>query len=252
MIYYTFNRIGIKSEAKQLLQNNSLWFKAFFTIFPVLIFANFSSQFQIYRYIYLIHKYGKNFFLQNLPKTSTIYLANLLYALTFLSIPFFISISGYFLNILRQKNPNFTSLYKETFKNFGNYFTISIISGIIIFASSMVFIIPGIIASIILSQINYIIHDNPDLTPTQVMKMSQLMTKGYKWQLLEMYVSFIGWYLLIPLTFGIISIYIYPYFEITKAMYYENLKKLAIENGVIAAEAFIPATEVKHMGNLNN
>lgn len=248
-MYYKFNRVGIKFEARQLLQNKSLWFRSFLTILPALILTNISSQFQTYKYIYLIHKYGIKYFLHTLPNASTLYLTNLLYSLTFLSIPLLVAISGYFLNILRQKNPNFSSLYKEGFKNFGKYFLVCSMCGIIIGMASMFFLVPGIILSLVLSQTNYIIHDNPDLTLAQVIKISHLMTKGYKWQIFKMHISFIGWILLIPFSCGILSIYVYPYFEITKAMYYENLKKLSIENGVIAAEAFSPATDIEYMGN---
>lgn len=284
-MYYKFNRAGVKNEAKHLLQSNSLWFKAFFTILPVLIFNSLSSQIQTTRYIYLMQRYGLKMFLQNIPKTSTLYLTNFLSAISLLSIPFFIAVSGYFLNILRQKNPSFTSLYKETFKNYGKYFTVSLVKAIIISAVSAIFIIPVIISTtifilqkhntfltsyklsaiilvfiilnfifitilnIILSQMNYIIHDNPGLTPMQTIKMSVLMTKGYRWQIFELHISFAGWYLLVMLSLGILSIYVYPYFETAKAMYYENLKKLSIQNSVIAADAFVSTTSAEYMGN---
>ena len=72
----------------------------------------------------------------------------------------------------------------------------------------------------------------------EAIEISKRMTNGFKGDLFSMYFSFIGWYILVGLTGGILSIYVTPYVETTAAMYYENLKRYSIENGIVAPEAF--------------
>jgi len=55
----------------------------------------------------------------------------------------------------------------------------------------------------------------------------QLMMKGYKGKLFTLYLSFIGWFILGSLTLGIAYFWIYPYFELSVANFYENLKKMS-------------------------
>ena len=85
----------------------------------------------------------------------------------------------------------------------------------------------------------------------EAIEISKRMTNGFKGDLFSMYLSFIGWYILVGLTGGILSIYVTPYVETTAAMYYENLKRYSIENGIVAPEAFgiAPVTGGAQDGN---
>ena len=103
---------------------------------------------------------------------------------------------------------------------------------------SLLFIVPGVIKGYSYSQVKYIIHDNPNLNSRDARKMSEIMTKGYKSDLFVLDLSFIAWYLLVACTAGIAIIYVTPYVETTKAMYYENLKKHAIDSGLISPDSF--------------
>lgn len=59
------------------------------------------------------------------------------------------------------------------------------------------------------------------------------MMRGNKGRLFVLYLSFFGWYLLVPLTLGIILIWLAPYLSTTVALFYEDLKK----NGSAVAQA---------------
>ena len=108
----------------------------------------------------------------------------------------------------------------------------------VIFLWSLLFIIPGIVKAYAYSQVNYIIHDNPNLSTQDVRKVSDLMTKGYKGELFVKDLSFFFWYLFVGITLGFGVMYVGPYHHTTNAMYYENLKNHAIEAGLVAPEAF--------------
>ena len=85
---------------------------------------------------------------------------------------------------------------------------------------SFVFVIPGIIASYRYSFALYNLLDNPEMGVTEAMVLSKQQTRGYKWDLFLLDLSFIGWDLLMPLTAGILSIYVKPYREQSRMGYY--------------------------------
>lgn len=166
-------------------------------------------------------------------------------------IPFTIAASGYYLNHIRGFNPEWKSLYKEGIDNYGSYLVTGVLVNVFTFLWSLLFVVPGIIKALSYSQANYVIHDNPRLKGKEAIEISKRMTNGFKGDLFSMYLSFIGWYILVGLTGGILSIYVTPYVETTAAMYYENLKRYSIENGIVAPEAFgiAPVTGGAQGGN---
>lgn len=90
---------------------------------------------------------------------------------------------------------------------------------------SMLFVIPGVIKGISYSMMFYIMAENPTMDPGKAQKKSMAMTDGYKGDLFVLYLSFIPWFLLIGVTFGLASVYVVPYLQATLALYYEALKK---------------------------
>lgn len=182
------------------------------------------------------------------PPTTVGYSSSII---TLLLIPFTIAASGYYLNHIRGFNPEWKSLYKEGIDNYGSYLVTGVLVNAFTVLWSLLFVVPGIIKAIAYSQAKYVIHDNPRLKGKEAIEISKRMTNGFKGDLFSMYLSFIGWYILVGLTGGILSIYVTPYVETTAAMYYENLKRYSIENGIVAPEAFgiTPVTGGAQDGN---
>ena len=69
----------------------------------------------------------------------------------------------------------------------------------------------------------YIIYDN-DLSIIDTIKLSFKMMKGHKWELFKLDMTFIGWVLLILITFYIAGIYFLPYAWTVNAGFYEEIK----------------------------
>jgi len=182
------------------------------------------------------------------PPTTVGYSSSII---TLLLIPFTIAASGYYLNHIRGFNPEWKSLYKEGIDNYGSYLVTGVLVNAFTVLWSLLFVVPGIIKALAYSQAKYVIHDNPRLKGKEAIEISKRMTNGFKGDLFSMYLSFIGWYILVGLTCGILSIYVTPYVETTAAMYYENLKRYSIENGIVAPEAFgiAPVTGGAQGGN---
>lgn len=232
------NRPAIKAEAKSFIGQNARWWKM--TLATIAIYL-ISGGFSIYVNIATVINHDD-------PSPTVGYSSSII---TLLLIPFTIAASGYYLNHIRGFNPEWKSLYKEGIDNYGSYLVTGVLVNAFTVLWSLLFVVPGIIKALAYSQAKYVIHDNPRLKGKEAIEISKRMTNGFKGDLFSMYLSFIGWYILVGLTGGILSIYVTPYVETTSAMYYENLKRYSIENGIVAPEAFgiAPVTGGAQGGN---
>lgn len=232
------NRPAIKAEAKSFIGQNARWWKM--TLATIALYL-LNGGISIYVNIVTVIN-------RDDPSTTVGYSSSVI---TLLLIPFTIAASGYYLNHIRGFNPEWKSLYKEGIDNYGSYLVTGVLVNAFTVLWSLLFVVPGIIKSLAYSQAKYVIHDNPRLKGKEAIEISKRMTNGFKGDLFSMYLSFIGWYILVGLTGGILSIYVTPYVETTAAMYYENLKRYSIENGIVAPEAFgiAPVTGGAQGGN---
>ena len=142
----------------------------------------------------------------------------------FLIAPSF-ALSTIMIYIALTKNirPSIGDIWKG-FNVFGKALWLTIITGFFTFLWSLLFIIPGIIKGYAYLMAPYILADNPGMTAREALRESKRMTNGHKGELFILSFSFIGWYLLIPLTLGLIVIWLAPYTHATLANYYLAMK----------------------------
>ncbi len=88
----------------------------------------------------------------------------------------------------------------------------------------LLLVVPGIIKGISYSQTVYILNDNPELAYDAAIERSMAMMEGHKWEYFCLYLSFIGWILLIIITAGIATFWVLPYMCATFANFYEKVK----------------------------
>ncbi|SDY28310.1 DUF975 family protein [Tindallia californiensis] len=89
----------------------------------------------------------------------------------------------------------------------------------------LLLIIPGIIKHYQYKMVPYIMVEEPHLDSGEAIQKSIDMTKGQKMDLFVLDLSFIGWYLLGSIMFGIGVFFVHPYYEATYAQLYHQLKK---------------------------
>ncbi len=106
----------------------------------------------------------------------------------------------------------------------GRSILLSLLISVFTFLWSLLFIIPGIIASFRYSMAFYILADNEDMTAMDALRASKEMMRGNKWKLFKLDLSFIGWIILSALTFGIGYIFLSPYMQTATANFYEYLR----------------------------
>ena len=85
--------------------------------------------------------------------------------------------------------------------------------------------------------------ENPNLKPMEALKLSKKMVAGNRGELFALDLSFIGWWILCGISFGIASIYAIPYYLTTQALYYENFKIRALQEGRITEDDFLSQEE---------
>lgn len=100
----------------------------------------------------------------------------------------------------------------------------------------LLLIIPGIIKSIAYSQMFYIIAEYKEVSVTKAMRISIEITKGHKWDLFVLSLSFLGWAILSAFTLGILNFWLFPYMNMTYVNAYHALMKEALEEGRIKPE----------------
>lgn len=103
---------------------------------------------------------------------------------------------------------------------------------LIILISSLIGVITLGIGAIILSyaysMVPYLLHDYPELTPREAMKISREMMRGQKWDLFVLDITFIGWVILAVITCGLGSLFVVPYMQAARAAFYDDLKAESI------------------------
>ena len=101
---------------------------------------------------------------------------------------------------------------------------------------SFLFFIPGIVKTFAYSQMHYILAEFPEVSVTEAMKISMKITKGYKWDIFMMYLSFLGWMFLSMLSCGIGFLWLIPYMNLSSANAYKFLLENALEKNRITKE----------------
>lgn len=140
-----------------------------------------------------------------------------------LSVVVSTTVSTYFLSLARQKKLGYSPSFAYGIKSFWPFFKLLFLIGLKIIAWSLLFVIPGIIASFRYSQAIFIKLDNPEISSSEAIRISSEMMKGYKWKYFCLGLSFIGWVLLAPFTLFIGGLWICAYSTTARAVFYDIL-----------------------------
>ena len=131
----------------------------------------------------------------------------------------------YFIELSRG-NSNLSYLLKYfNKKNYQNIVTTLLFRGVYIFLWTLLLIIPGIIKMYEYRFVPYILAENPELNHNRVLDLSREMTAGEKMNIFILDLSFLGWFILGALFFGIGILFVQPYYDSVNAELYYKLKK---------------------------
>lgn len=162
--------------------------------------------------------------------------------------PLKISLSGYYVSFIRGKHPDvgdgINTIFRNTFKNnYGKKIALAFLRSLLCGLLSLLFIIPGIVYYYSTYFAFQIMCDNPEISPSKALETSKKMVKGNRTELFVLNLSFIPWQLLCIFVFPII--YVMPYVATTDALFYENFRVRALQQGRITEDDFLSDAQLR-------
>lgn len=197
-------RQEIKNKAKEIV-NNRIW--DFWKPLIVYYFIAMVIELILLRFIE-VNKY------QSMIVTTVI---------NILLLPVLLGVNKYHLCIVRGESVDLGLLknyFGEALKLVGLYLLIELLT----FGGFILLIIPGVIVALSLMFVYYVYLDYK-LGIIGSIKKSFELTKGHRWDLFVLMLSFIGWIVLSIFTFGVLLIWVVPYLIASMILFYEQLKK---------------------------
>ena len=138
--------------------------------------------------------------------------------------PLSIGLSSAFLTISRKKtNMEVGEMFETGFKDFGRNLLVVFMKELFVFLWSLLFIIPGIVKEYSYAMTEYIAVDNPDYDWKACINTSKEIMEGHKMDLFLLDLSFIGWYIVGLFACGIGTLWVYPYNQAARTVFYRNL-----------------------------
>lgn len=151
--------------------------------------------------------------------------------------PLTVGYASFGVRIYRGQTGDIGDMFNNGFSNYWRNVGGMVWMYLFTFLWTLLFFIPGIIKAIAYSMTPYILAEGKNVEPTEAIKISMCMTKGYKGRIFVMFLSFIGWWILTGITAGLLAIFFTgPYFSTSMAGLYEELKNNALAGGTVTAE----------------
>ena len=122
----------------------------------------------------------------------------------------------------RQKEPEIGTMFGY-FPHWKTMAAAKLLQTLYIVLWTMLFIIPGFIASYSYAMTSYILAEHPQLTAREAIARSKEMMEGNRGRLFCLQLSFIGWGILSAFTFGIGNLWLTPYKQAATAAFYREV-----------------------------
>lgn len=140
------------------------------------------------------------------------------------SLPLAYGFTIMLLNVVRGSDVQLDTM-GEGFKDYGRILGTMLLSSVYQFLWMLLLIVPGIIKGYSYALTPYLLKDHPELKFNAAIEESMRLMSGNKMRLFLLDISFIGWFLLGIITFGIAFLWITPYWNTARAAFYEDLMK---------------------------
>jgi uncharacterized membrane protein len=134
-------------------------------------------------------------------------------------------VSNVFLKVLNNQNADYKDITIGFASNHIQRYLFTGLNMVLrVFLFSLLLIIPGVIKAYELALVNYLAVERSELNYREVLSESTRLMNGHKLELFLLQVSFIGWWLLVVITFGLAGIYVIPYYQMSLAQFYHEVK----------------------------
>ncbi|MBQ7712562.1 MAG: DUF975 family protein [Clostridia bacterium] len=139
---------------------------------------------------------------------------------------------------LGNKRIDFVDLFCGFKEELGETFLLGFLRSLFIGLWSLLFIIPGIVMSYAYSMAFFIQQESKEKNWRVCLDESKELTRGYKGKLFLLDLSFIGWFIVGALCFGVGLLWVDVYHTMARAHFYEELKRIkAMEYREVKSES---------------
>jgi uncharacterized membrane protein len=69
----------------------------------------------------------------------------------------------------------------------------------------------------------YLMVENPDMEPMEAIRKSSELMDGHKMEFFSFVLSFIGWFIVSVITFGLGFLMLIPYYQMSKLNFYRKI-----------------------------
>lgn len=136
----------------------------------------------------------------------------------FLINPLVVGCDNFFLNNRRDSQTKVGAMSFAFSTNYKNIVKTRFMTDLFITLWTLLLIVPGIIKMYEYRMVSYILAENPDTDYRTAQQISKSLMDGHKFNAFILDLSFILWYLLGALTFGLVNLfYTFPYIQATNA-----------------------------------
>ncbi|WP_411678022.1 DUF975 family protein [Caproicibacter sp.] len=158
----------------------------------------------------------------------------ILYAV-FIVQPLVIGVSRYFVRN-HYESAEVETAFSGFRWNYMNGVGAMFITELFIFLWTLLLIIPGIVKGLEYSMVPFLLSDNPSLPGERARQISRRMTDGQKGAIFIFDLSFLGWFLLGALCFGVGMLFVLPYYSAAQAELYLFLRDRALRMEFVRPE----------------
>ena len=134
-----------------------------------------------------------------------------------------LGLAVYCIGLYKGDEVNYATIFSR-FKGLKPIIFILILS-VVVMLGFILLIIPGIILSLMYSQVFYILADDPDIGAIEAFNKSEKMMRGHKWQLFMLNLEAALYILAGIFTLFIWWAWLIPRYSVAMAGFYEELKK---------------------------
>ena len=145
-------------------------------------------------------------------------------ALTILLLPMEYAFTVAFLRMIRgEKELEVADLFTVYRDQFERTFIVELLMNLYTLLWMLLLIVPGIVKAYSYALAPYLVQDHPEMSASQAIDESMRLMEGHKMRLFMLDLSFIGWWLLCCLTFGLLTFIVAPYQLTARAEFYSEL-----------------------------
>lgn len=147
----------------------------------------------------------------------------LIFLFLLLLAPFNYGMTGFYLRLYRFEKIDAFHVFDGFNKyNLERMIVLRLLSFVLWLAFTVLLIVPGIIFLVRTSMATYLLRADPEMKPQDALRAANKIMKSHCWKFFGLSLSFTGWFLMGMVTCGLGFIWVLPYYNAAKIVFYKR------------------------------